>query len=942
MIRWCLLSAMLVSLNPPALRAGDWTDSSPADFAAGSFLDAGSNLYVSAKGRMQIVNRWDLNGDGHLDLIIPSGHCHTEKEDTFIYLNSGDDIQGRSLIRLAANGSRDGVIFDFNKDGFNDLAVCNGDNGITTRTNSYVYYGDAKGLSVDRRLTLPSYDSTSLAIGDFDGDGWTDLTIACQWQDGEYVHPVGPKMSFVYWNGPNGFKPDNRTSISIKEQGFSAVAAGDLDGDSKSDLVFAADGQTYICYSKDGAIKDAAKRVTIPLRASAAAVGDLDHDGHPDLVLASGDSVIILPAREGQLDVDRRITLEGRQPSDFAIDDFDGDGRNDLAVANYAGASGETWVPSYVYFAGEEGLGKARRLELPTMGAHSVSTGDLNDDGRPELVFSNERVTNQNSIPSLVYWNRDGSFRKGAHTELDTQGAVGSAIGDVNNDDKPDVVFFNFEGNFRDGASYTRIYWGDGTRNYSPLRSLDIPTHYITSVGHADLDDDGYVDLVLTQSRFVNGAGEKMFNSVIICWGDAEATFERRTRLTVDYLAGGLRIADLNRDGHVDLTIGAFCFDEKDPTKKTKGLPVFWGSANGYSQTNRTLFTPVAEYPRVPLIADVNRDGIPDMVAQVEFGTIDLWYGTEKGIPQQSSERLDLGREDNLVFLDAADLNKDGWLDLILPTRQLGKDAEASSFIYYGSANGFSNERREEVSSNGLYEVSVADFDKDGWLDLFFTSYKGNERRNLPSMIHWGTPSGFGSRPPTDIPTLAASGIETADYDGDGWIDLLISNHRKDGFTDRPGPHNHLTTSMLYWGDREGFSPARRWDFVANGPHAMNIRDVGNGVDRRLAEEYVSRPYQVAEGERPVKLKWTAQTPLNTRVELRLRAAGTREALEKAAWQGPAGTESWYAQSDSSITGLSGRWVQYQARLSTPNGGATPYLTSVTVQFAPQAQGDSE
>jgi len=150
------------------------------------------------------------------------------------------------------------------------------------------------------------------------------------------------------------------------------------------------------------------------------------------------------------------------------------------------------------------------------MAAAAISAGDLNDDGFPELLISNQNVVNQNNIPSYVYWNDNGTFRAGHHTELATQGSVGNAIGDINHDDRPDVVFFNFEGNFRDGASFTRIFWGDGTSNYTPMRATDIPSHYITSVAHADLDDDGHVDLILTQSRFVAGAKEDIFNSVII------------------------------------------------------------------------------------------------------------------------------------------------------------------------------------------------------------------------------------------------------------------------------------------------------------------------------------------------------------------------------------------------------------------------------------------
>src|SRR2546430_664650 len=119
------LAAIVVVL---ALRGvssgGEWTTASFEDFRKGQFFDAGSNLYVSAHGRMQMINRWDLNNDGFLDVVIPSGHAHTEKEDTYIYLNNGQDIDGHSLIHLAANGSTGGVIRDLNKDGYNDLVVC--------------------------------------------------------------------------------------------------------------------------------------------------------------------------------------------------------------------------------------------------------------------------------------------------------------------------------------------------------------------------------------------------------------------------------------------------------------------------------------------------------------------------------------------------------------------------------------------------------------------------------------------------------------------------------------------------------------------------------------------------------------------------------------------------------------------------------------------------
>ena len=57
-----------------------WIRHSHADFAHGSFDDAGANMYVSASGRMQVINRWDVDDDCYLDILspnIPSSKCRT-------------------------------------------------------------------------------------------------------------------------------------------------------------------------------------------------------------------------------------------------------------------------------------------------------------------------------------------------------------------------------------------------------------------------------------------------------------------------------------------------------------------------------------------------------------------------------------------------------------------------------------------------------------------------------------------------------------------------------------------------------------------------------------------------------------------------------------------------------------------------------------------------
>ena len=118
-------------------------------------------------------------------------------------MNSGKDIDGRSRIEIPGGGSRDGILFDFDKDGYLDLAVANFRDSHYMKVNSWIYYGSRDGFSPQNRVELPGFQATSLAAGDFNNDGWTDLVIACQWQASD-AKENDPKMSFIYWNSSTG------------------------------------------------------------------------------------------------------------------------------------------------------------------------------------------------------------------------------------------------------------------------------------------------------------------------------------------------------------------------------------------------------------------------------------------------------------------------------------------------------------------------------------------------------------------------------------------------------------------------------------------------------------------------------------------------------------------------------------------------------------------
>ena len=78
--------------------------------------------------------------------------------------------------------------------------------------------------------------------------------------------------------------------------------------------------------------------------------------------------------------------------------------------------------------------------------------------------------------------------------------------------------------------------------------------------------------------------------------------------------------------------------------------------------------------------------------------------------------------------------------------------------VYYGSGGGFSVNNRDDLLSYGATNGTLADLNNDGYPELLITGYYNGSSYETTAYIHWGDPSGYDSGGRTGIPSIGGVG----------------------------------------------------------------------------------------------------------------------------------------------------------------------------------------
>jgi hypothetical protein len=328
------------------------------------------------------------------------------------------------------------AIADFNGDGNQDIAVANSGSSTVSIRLGNGSGGFTSPAPAEIAIGIEPY---ALATGDFNADGRADLAIA----DFSGLGSVAIRLG----NGSGGFTSPAVPTFTVG-LGPSSVAIGDFNGDGRQDFATANQSVDNVSIrlgdGSGGFTSPASPEISVGSIPVWVAIGDFNGDGNHDFAAANlGSANVSIRLGNGSGGFTSPVTPEvtvGTNPFSVAIGDFNGDGTQDFATANGGSANISIRIGN-----GSGGFTSPATPEV-TVGTspNSVAVADFNGDGRQDLATANAAINNV----SIRLGNGAAGFTSAATPEVTVGAApLAIAIGDFNGDGRQDFVTTNRSSN---------------------------------------------------------------------------------------------------------------------------------------------------------------------------------------------------------------------------------------------------------------------------------------------------------------------------------------------------------------------------------------------------------------------------------------------------------------------------------------------------------------
>lgn len=400
------------------------------------------------------------NGEGYV--CISSDYC--SHGAIGVLLGNGDGTF-RPAVTYETSGylSFSVKLGDLNGDGHLDVVVVNACGTLPDVDNNCPYgivdimFGNGDGtLSEPWSHLLGGWYPVSVALADADGDGTLDVVVAdvcgtCS--TGDCTCTAGSVE--VLLNAGGGVLLGDAIYDSGGQWGRS-VALGDVNHNGKVDVLVANDGSVGVLLGNGNGTFQPAVNFgsggTVG-GSDALAVADVNGDGKPDLLVAAAQTCsgcnyagvvgVLLGDGDGTFQPAVSFASGGFYARSVAVADVNGDAKSDLVVANLGGIWPDTRALGVLLGLGNGTFQSALSLDSGGTFLDSVAVADLNRDGKPDVVVENVDVLLNNTpfcttaptvtlaaTPSLL-WPPNGRMVRvnvsGAITNTDTNCSIKTA-----------------------------------------------------------------------------------------------------------------------------------------------------------------------------------------------------------------------------------------------------------------------------------------------------------------------------------------------------------------------------------------------------------------------------------------------------------------------------------------------------------------------------------
>ena len=602
-------------------------------------------LYGYGNGTFQILRRYstglgsqpygivaaDLNNDTHLefvvalsgtgDIAILTEYQAAEFANEIVYL-TGAAPQPTSV-----------DIADFNNDNRLDIVVAN--SGTDSLSILLATSNGTFSMEMTYFIGTDFYPQYVITC-DIDKDNQTDIVSA---------NTKNNSISVIMGYGNGSFAEQMIYSTGDNTSPY-AVVAGDVNNDSRLDLVIVTKGRynigilfgyDYTSFQTQQPCKSIDNSGSFGIIA-----GYFTNDYVLDLAATFYDSdswCIYLGHGNGSFTISEIYSLpNGSGPFRIGVGDFNNDNQSDIVITNL-------WAGNIVVYLGY-GNGTFRHISLYSTGETSaplaVTFGDFNNDSRLDIVVANHGSDN---IGVFVGYG-NGSFE----TMITYSTGAGSSpycvtVADFNNDGQLDIAVAN------DDTSNVGILlgYGNGTFvNQVTFRLGNTAGPNGLTVG--DFNGDNQLDIATANNND---------DTVGILLGYGNGSFAPFTK----YLTGDgsqpncISVGDFNNDNILDIAVTNY---------GTKNIVVLFGFGDGSFLLGTAYSTGIASLPYALVNGDFNKDSRLDIaVASRQSSKIGIFLGGDRqpfaGVMKYF---LDSPIEPHSVAL--GDFNNDSWLDIVV------------------------------------------------------------------------------------------------------------------------------------------------------------------------------------------------------------------------------------------------------------------------------------